>query len=490
MILYIMRANDGNVKKIAVIDTPISVIWVRRYDTPGEFEIETPATGELWRILTSFLGELFVTREDSDIPMYIERIRLTEGANGDTILINGRTADAVLDSRVIGYRTAFPIFVPPVTVIPVTYAQAIRQLVFDNLINPTYTADYPSDPTARKLEPFAFDSTSLTGGQLVRSYCGENLLEAVDGLLSETGFGLQCRNIGGTFTFELLQGQDRPNVIFSHDNENLLSCEYDIDLREKCNVVFVNATGAENTAKSDGTNPYTTTQQAVVLGAINYKRREGNIDATPDPEETITENILGGNWEQGGYQWDGTPQTDINNYRIRCTDFFPCGEKFSVTASASGDPLAANFCFYTNADEDTGIGQYGTFVNGATATPPSNANYMRVSLRRYKGSSTLTPAALTAASETRLQTKSLATYKNDVKALGVPYQTKARQLLNVETVDNGLFRPYIDYFLGDTVHIITAHGVSGSAKVQEITEVEDAEGYRIYPTFSEWEIDS
>ena len=480
MILYIMRANGGNVRKIAVIDTPISVIWVRRYDTAGEFEIETLASAELWRILTSFLGELFVAREGSDIPMYIERIRLSEGANGDTILINGRTADAVMDSRVIGY---------PTTIDDMPYARAIRYLVNRNLIYPLRHTDYPQDPETRILRPFEFEESSLTGANITRNYRGENLLEAVGGLLSEAGFGLQCRYVGGAFTFELLQGQDRPNVVFSHDNENLLSCEYDIDLREKCNVVFVNATGAENTAKSDGTNPYTMTQQAVVLGAINYKRREGNIDATPDLEETITESILGGNWEQGGYNWDGTPQTDINNYRIRCTDFFPCGKKFSVTASASGDPLAANFCFYTNADEDTGIGQYGTFANGATATPPSNANYMRVSLRRYE-SSALRPADLTAASEKRLQSKSLATYKNDVKALGVPYQTKARQLLNVETVDNGLFRPYVDYFLGDTVHIITAHGVSGSAKVQEIIEVEDAEGYRIYPTFSEWEIDS
>lgn len=481
MILYIMRANNGNVRKIAVIDSASSVIWVRRYNAPGEFEIETPASAELWRVLTSFLGELFVTREDSDIPMYIERIRMTEGVEGDTILINGRTADAVLDSRVIGY---------PTTLDDIPYARAIRYLVNRNLINPPTHTGYQQDPETRILRPFAFEESSLTGDNFTRNYCGENLLEAVGGLLSEAGFGLQCRYVGGAFTFELLQGQDRPNVVFSHDNENLLSCEYDIDLREKCNVVFVNATGPDSETQAGGSNPYTMTQQAVVLGAINYKRREGNIDATPDLEETITESILGGNWEQGGYNWDGTPKTDISNYLIRCTDFFPCGKKFSVTASASGDPLAAYFCFYTNADEDTGIGQYGLFANGATATPPSNANYMRVSLRMYEGGSTLTPAALTAASETRLQTKSLATYKNDVKALGVPYQTKARQLLNVETVDNGLFRPYVDYFLGDTVHIITAHGVSGSAKVQEITEVEDAEGYRIYPTFSEWEIDS
>lgn len=478
MILYIMRANNGNVHNVAVIDSAVSVIWVRRYDTPGEFEIETPATGELWRVLTSFLGELFVLREDSDVPMYIERIRMTEGAGGDTILINGRTADAVMDSRVIGY---------PTTIDDIPYAGAIRQLVNENLINPPPHTGYTEDPETRILRPFAFAGSAFTGANITRTYCGENLLEAVEGLLSEAGFGLQCRNVGGTFTFELLQGQDRPNVVFSQDNENLLSCEYDIDLREKCNVVFVNATGAEGTAEADGTNPYTTTQQAVVLGAINYKRREGNIGETPDFEETITESILGGSWEQGGYDWDGTPNSDTN--KIRCTAFYLCGKKVSVSASASSDGLKAKCTFYSagNADAVIPIG-YGWFAAGYTITPPQNARYMRVSLMR-SDASTLEPAELTAASETRLQTKSLVTYKNDVKALGVPHQTKARQLLNVETVDNGLFRPDADYFLGDTVHIVTAHGIKGAARVQELTEVEDAEGYRLYPTFSEWVIE-
>lgn len=478
MILYIMRANDGNVHNVAVIDSASSVIWVRRYNAPGEFEIAVPAAGELWRVLTSFFGELFVTREDSDIPMYIERIRMTEGVEGDAILISGRTADAVMDSRVIGY---------PTTIDDIPYADAIRQLVNDNLINPPRHTGYSQDPETRILRPFAFAGSAFTGPNITRTYCGENLLEAVDGLLSEVGFGLQCRNIGWTFTFELLQGQDRPNVIFSQDNENLLSCEYDIDLREKCNVVFVNATGAEGTAKSDGTNPYTMTQQAVVLGAINYKRREGNIDATPDLEETITESILDGNWEQGGYRWDGTTNSADN--RIYCTTFFPCGEKVSVTASAGSADLLAYYLFYTRAEADSVItGLYGPAEPGKTYTPPKNAEYMRITLRR-ENNGVLSPADLTAASETRLQTKSLATYKNDAKALGVPHQTKARQLLNVETVDNGLFRPYVDYFLGDMVHIVTAHGIKGAARVQELTEVEDAEGYRLYPTFSEWVIE-
>ena len=45
-----------------------------------------------------------------------------------------------------------------------------------------------------------------------------------------------------------------------------------------------------------------------------------------------------------------------------------------------------------------------------------------------------------------------------------------------------------DYFLGDKVAVRNAYGITGSAIVAEITEVEDSEGYRLVPTLSEWTI--
>lgn len=478
MILYIMRANNGNVRKIAVIDSASSVIWVRRYNAPGEFEIAAPAAGELWRVLTSFFGELFVTREDSDIPMYIERIRMTEGAEGDTILINGRTADAVLDSRVVGYKTE---------IVNVPYAVAIRQLVNENLISPQSSFVYP-DEYNRKLEPFYFESSHLASENITRTYFGENLLEAVDGLLSEKEWGLKCRLIGGVFTFELYSGQDRPNVVFSANNENLLSCEYDIDIHDKRNVVFVTAEGPEDTAEADGTNPYTISAQGGSRSTAKYARRESSMAATyTEYDETITQDLTSGNWEQGGYKWDGT--TDSADSRIYCTTFFSCGEKVSVTASAGSADLLTYYLFYTRAKADSVItGLYGPAEPGKTYTPPKNAAYMRITLRR-ENEGVLLPADLTAAEAARLQKKSKATYRTDLEALGTPHTTRARQILQAEIADGGLFRPDADYFLGDTVHIVTAHGIKGAARVQELTEVEDAEGYRLYPTFSEWEIE-
>ena len=45
-----------------------------------------------------------------------------------------------------------------------------------------------------------------------------------------------------------------------------------------------------------------------------------------------------------------------------------------------------------------------------------------------------------------------------------------------------------DYFIGDKVAVKNAYGMSASATVTEITEVEDPEGYRLVPTLSEWTI--
>lgn len=46
----------------------------------------------------------------------------------------------------------------------------------------------------------------------------------------------------------------------------------------------------------------------------------------------------------------------------------------------------------------------------------------------------------------------------------------------------------VDYNLGDIVTAINEYGISGSARVTEISEVFDESGYKIYPTLSEWSV--
>lgn len=57
-----------------------------------------------------------------------------------------------------------------------------------------------------------------------------------------------------------------------------------------------------------------------------------------------------------------------------------------------------------------------------------------------------------------------------------------------EVFTQGSYQYGVDYFLGDKVAVKNNYGITGSARVVEITEVEDEEGYRLIPTLSEWTI--
>jgi hypothetical protein len=57
-----------------------------------------------------------------------------------------------------------------------------------------------------------------------------------------------------------------------------------------------------------------------------------------------------------------------------------------------------------------------------------------------------------------------------------------------EVLNTDMYLFGVDYGLGDKVTVINEYGIQGTAIVTEVTEVEDAEGYRLIPTFSDWKV--
>lgn len=57
-----------------------------------------------------------------------------------------------------------------------------------------------------------------------------------------------------------------------------------------------------------------------------------------------------------------------------------------------------------------------------------------------------------------------------------------------EILQHSQYKLGVDYFLGDKVLVQNAFGISATAYVTEITEVEDESGYQIRPTLSEWSV--
>ncbi|MDE7121805.1 MAG: siphovirus ReqiPepy6 Gp37-like family protein, partial [Oscillospiraceae bacterium] len=68
-------------------------------------------------------------------------------------------------------------------------------------------------------------------------------------------------------------------------------------------------------------------------------------------------------------------------------------------------------------------------------------------------------------------------------------QSKPTREFSGEVLDTGMYEFGKDYGLGDTVSIVNQYGISGTAIVTEITEVEDENGYKLTPTFSDWRLD-
>ncbi len=481
MVYYIQKIGgvSGEVYPVAVIDSPISVRWVRCFDEPGNFELYLPSSAELFTLLAADIGVLVVTREGDDIPMYIEDFKLSESAEGETILIGGRTMDAVMTSRVVGYPTTYAHY-PPMVV--------ARNLMLANMIAPeVIESDYSYDPTARKLAPLEVESPSAPGDNITRTFGGENLLTAVDGLLREFGRGLRCRLIGGVFTFEFYRGSDKPHVVFSADNEMLISCEYEVDIRDKCNVVFVSATGPDSETQADGSNPYTLVRQAGSFLSQGFDRREGSMSVSGVPtEESVSVDLKEYTWEQGTYSsMDGSDvSTDLS---IRCGEYVECGKRISITAARStgNKTLYFKILYYDHNREYIPYSSPGVVTSGTTLTPPANAVYARVTLSPYTGE-TISPSDLTSAKAQILRARGISDYKADVTERGTSGITPPLKILNAQIADTGLYKAGVDYDLGDTVYLETARGVRGSAKITAITEVEDAEGYRIFPTFSDW----
>ena len=181
---------------------------------------------------------------------------------------------------------------------------------------------------------------------------------------------------------------------------------------------------------------------------------------------------------------DGEPFT--SPYAVYCPSYINTGVKLSVTWELTSD-TANSWCyasFYNARSEFIGT-KY--IANGDTITPVSGATKFRVTL--YKSmETTLAPADVSSASYTALRDRPLYEYQNAIAEQGAALINTVTGSIKGETIETGLYTIGTDYDLGDTVHVENSYGISGTARVSETTERFDAEGYHIYPTFTDWTV--
>lgn len=217
-VLYLL---DSSFRKIAVIDTWVSLIWIKRYQDVGEFELYIPSVQA-----GIFEAGQFIRRADTGSVMMVTDITYTTDEEaGDYCTITGKSLENLLSQRVIWDDTT----------VTGKAEGAIYRLVERNAIS--------SD--ALSVRRFGFLSLAVPkglDGEGEYKYSGNNLLDAVIKLCQASGLGFRIENN----VFEVYAGVDRSYqqsnndyVVFSAKLDNLSSSTYSIDTTTDRNVCRV-----------------------------------------------------------------------------------------------------------------------------------------------------------------------------------------------------------------------------------------------------------
>lgn len=234
MNLYIWKyVSEKNFQKIAIIDYAISVIWVRRFQDAGEFEVYLPASRELLELFTQDF--LLVTKgDDTENAMKIETVQLTtDFEEGNRLIVRGRSVECILAQRIV---------MPQMTYTSIRADHAVYYLLMYNAMTPNKGSETLRE--MRKIPELSIGSWLVEETQINIQYDGENLLEAVKNICTSVNMGFKIIFSSTGFAFWLYKGTDRTvnqtentPVIFSSDFDNLGSTEYLYDMSTYYNLV-------------------------------------------------------------------------------------------------------------------------------------------------------------------------------------------------------------------------------------------------------------
>ena len=237
MILYVWKLVNNIFTRISVIDNATSIIWVKRFNAVGEFELYIKASTEL---LDLFQGDIFLMRDDSNVGMYVEKIQLnTDSENGDYLTISGRSAEVILAWRIV-QRSIYSS--GTTTAESIIRDQINRLLIYSQII----------------INPGAIEWLTLGENHnwqdlVTRQYTGKILLDVIQELCVTYDYGFEFAWNGSGFTINLYKGTDRSFdqtenafVVFSPEFENIGNTEYIVDTSNFANCAIIGGEGEGN----------------------------------------------------------------------------------------------------------------------------------------------------------------------------------------------------------------------------------------------------
>lgn len=225
MEVYIL--ND-QYQQVALIDCFQSLIWTKRYYGYGDFELYIPADEELLKYLQP---DYFITRDDDDNVMLIERLQIiTDAENGDYFIVSGRSLESILLRRVFSKQY--------ITVSSSTVSDAIYFMLLE------CTTDQGTSlrPAGYRSLPLYVDANSFEWSTKAQ-FTGQTLYDAIVSILQPRGLGfkvyiydLQNMHLG------VYEGQEVP-VYFSPEFDNLINSKYIYDASDTAVLAYVAGEG-------------------------------------------------------------------------------------------------------------------------------------------------------------------------------------------------------------------------------------------------------
>lgn len=414
---------DTNLQLVGLVDAYTSLIWAPRYADLGDCEVYIEATTETLALLKK---NYYLVRNDDEMICQIKKIELdTDAENGNYLIITGYDVKRFLDQRIIWDTMTCDGLLE----------DFIRDMITVSMIDEGDRAipDFELGAAAGFTEQNSEQVSYKNLGEKVREYC------------KKYGWGYRVRLDSGKFIFELYKGADRTaEVIFSDNYENLATSAYVEDDTNLGTVALVagQGEGADRLRRVSG-------------DASGLARHEIFVDAK-DISYTLT-------WAE-------------------LTEIYPTqdqGGSGYITGSAeTGYSYALDNLFVQIIDENH-LAELQADYPGGTVVEVGGTSYYQLE--------DAVVAALPNGDPGDSDTVTLAEIIYSVYLLTRGYDKLSEfgSIISFEgTIEpNTTFEYKKDYFLGDLVTVENEFGISVEARITEVVEVNDNNGYSVEPKF-------
>ena len=428
MTLYIL---DGDLLVCGMIDTFRSLIWAERYNEAGDCELYLKATNKNLELLQ--MGR-YIARSDTNVICQIRKIEIdTSPEDGDYIIVTGVDAKALLDQRIV-WGTMY---------CDGNVDEFCAQMVNETCINPEITSRRMAKSNNGNLLQLGVISGELTAStkqQMSYVNVGEKIREFCKAY--EYGYSLTLLRILNTsiLQYNMYAGQNKDDVIFSEMFNNIASTKYIEDNTELGNVALVCGEGV-GIERSRSTYGY----------AEGVNRHEIFIDA---------------------------------RNTTRSMSFAELTQAYPLQADGGNGYVSGCMYYVTQLDVKVIDGNQRAWL---AATYP-DGTFVTISGEEYYRLADIAIADLAAeipTSETSIKMRDIiySTYlfdegKQAVSGFGL------KKTFEGEIIPNVAYVYRTDYSLGDVVQVRNEYGESASARILEVVECWDENGYTVEPKFT------